>query len=76
MRKVEKLEDGIDESDTTLVSMFSKLKKAYSRMQDVDRLGSFEADDESGFIFDEIKTILSELNDEYDLDGEAKAEEK
>lgn len=76
MRKVERLEDDMNESDEMMVSIFTKLESAYARMKDVDRLGSFEADDESGFIFDKIKTILSELNDEYDLDGETQTEEK
>ena len=76
MRKVERLEDDMNESDEMMVSTFTKLESAYARMKDVDRLGSFEADDESGFIFEKIKTILSELNDEYDLDGETQTEEK
>ena len=30
----------------------------------VDRVGSFEADDESGFIFKEIQSALDKLNNE------------
>ena len=33
-------------------------------MKEVDRLGSFEADDESGFIFEEIQAALDKLNNE------------
>ena len=38
-------------------------KKARKRMEEVDRLGSFEADDETGFIFQEIKDATIELDD-------------
>jgi hypothetical protein len=33
-------------------------------MKEVDRIGSFEADDESGFVFKEIQTALDKLNNE------------
>ena len=36
----------------------------------IDRLGSFESDDESGYIFQEIKSAMDELNEVYNLDGE------
>ena len=45
------------------------MKKAYDRMKKIDRLGSFEADDESGYIFNEIKTAMEELNEVYELDA-------
>ena len=31
-------------------------------MKEVDRLGAFEADDEVGFVFQEIKESVTELN--------------
>ena len=36
----------------------------------IDRLGSFESDDESGYIFDEIKSSIENLNEKYNLDAE------
>ena len=45
-------------------------------MTSIDRLGSFQADDESGFIFEQIKEAIEQLNNEYNLDGEAEKEEK
>lgn len=36
--------------------------KAYEEMKDVDTLGAFEADDDVGAAFDEIKSIVDELN--------------
>jgi len=64
LRKVEKLEDGIEESDTLIESTASSITKALDRMKEVDRIGSFEADDESGFVFKEIQTALDKLNNE------------
>lgn len=75
MRKNETLEDDLNEADSVMVSIYDRLSDAYKRMKDVDRLGSFEADDESGFIFENIRTILEELNDEYELNGETQTEE-
>jgi hypothetical protein len=64
LRKVEKLEDGIDESDKLIESAAESVNKALARMREVDRVGSFEADDESGFIYKEIQTALDKLNNE------------
>ena len=38
-------------------------------MKDADRLGSFESDDESGFIWNQIKSILDDLKNEYNIDA-------
>lgn len=64
LRKVEKLEDGIDESDKLIESAAESVDKALARMREIDRVGSFEADDESGFIFEEIQAALDKLNNE------------
>lgn len=64
LRKVEKLEDGIDESDKLIESAADSVDRALARMREVDRVGSFEADDESGFIFEEIQAALDKLNNE------------
>jgi hypothetical protein len=64
LRKVEKLEDGIEESDTLIESTASSITKALDRMKELDRVGSFEADDESGFVFKEIQSALDKLNNE------------
>ncbi len=64
LRKVEKLEDSIEEQDEVLDSVESSVRKALARMKEVDRIGSFEADDESGFVFEEIQTALDKLNNE------------
>ena len=64
LRKVEKLEDSIEEQDEVLDSVEASVQKALDRMKTLDRLGSFEADDESGFVFREIQSALDKLNNE------------
>ena len=39
-----------------------KSNKAYAEMKDIDTLGAFEADDDVGVVFDEIKNIVEELD--------------
>ena len=64
LRKVEKLEDGIDESDKLIETVAESVNDALTIMRQVDRVGSFEADDESGFVFKEIQAALDKLNNE------------
>ena len=49
IRKVEKLEDELDTQDEFLGGIDTKFNDALKRMQEIDRVGSFEADDESGY---------------------------
>jgi len=74
LRKNEALEDEVEFADTYLESTYTSMKNAYDRMKKVDRLGSFEADDESGYIFEEIKSALEQLNETYNLDAEEEKE--
>ena len=69
LRKVEALEDDVDDSTKLVESMNESITKALSRMREVDRLGSFEADDESGFIYKEIQSALDKLNNEINPDA-------
>ena len=69
LRKVERLEDEIEKSDEQIESIYKKISESYKRMQDADRLGSFESDDESGFIWNQVKSILDDLKKEYNLDA-------
>ena len=53
--KIELLEDWIEDFINTVEKVNSDLKKA-------DYRGSFEADDEVGFIFKEIKNTIKQLD--------------
>jgi uncharacterized protein YneF (UPF0154 family) len=73
--KLEILEDAMADNDTIINSVYTSIQNAYARMKSIDRIGSFEADDETGFIFDEIKSVLEQLNDEYSLDEDTQETE-
>ncbi len=74
LRKNEALEDEVEFSETYIENVYNSMKRAYARLKKVDRLGSFEADDESGYIFDEIKNTIEQLNETYNLDAEEEKE--
>ena len=46
--------------------MYSKIVESYSKMQEIDRLGAFEKDDESGTTFQLRKQTIDELKAEFD----------
>ena len=69
LRKQESSADYVEElenSNTEYYTFFSTLKtrigESNSKLRQIDRLGSFEADDETGFIFKELQDILDDLN--------------
>jgi len=69
LRKQENQSDYINElesSNTEFYTFFKKLKnqigESNSKLKQVDRLGSFEADDETGFAFKELRDIYDDLN--------------
>ena len=69
LRKQESQSDYIEElenSNTEYYTFFQKLKTqigtSNSKLKQIDRLGSFESDDETGFAFKELKNIYDDLN--------------
>ena len=74
LKKSEVTEDELEFSQTYIDLAYNSMKNAYERMVRIDRLGSFESDDESGYIFQEIKSAMDELNEVYNLDGETEKE--
>ena len=69
LRKQESQSEYIDElenSNAEYYTFFSSLKtrigESNSKLKQIDRLGSFESDDETGFIFKEMRDIFDELN--------------
>ena len=69
LRKQESQSDYINDlenSNTEYYNFFQKLKtqigQSNSKLKQIDRLGSFESDDETGFAFRELKDIYDDLN--------------
>jgi len=65
LRKNEAQEDVVEEQETTLAESASRIDSSMARMKEIDRLGSFEADDETGFVFKQMYEIISELEEYY-----------
>ena len=71
-RKIESNEDYIEEletSNTDFYQFFKDIKtqvnKSNSHLKQIDRLGSFESDDETGYVFKEINDIVEKLNKRF-----------
>ena len=62
----------IEELETTNVYMFSKIEESYNTMQEIDRLGAFEAEDEAGTTFALLKETITELKDIFDGEAQEK----
>ena len=62
IKQVEDLEDYAIELEETIIQLNSRIEESYNRLRSVDRRGSFEADDEVGYIFKDIKSIIQDLN--------------
>jgi hypothetical protein len=62
----------IEELEVTNTYMFSKIEESYNTMQEIDRLGSFEAEDEAGTTFQMLKETITELKDLFDGEAQEK----
>jgi len=72
LRKLESHEDAISElerSNEEFELLFNDMKQSLnsstSKMRQIDRLGSFESDDETGYVFKELKGIVEQLNERF-----------
>ena len=65
LRKNEATEDVVEEQEELLSKIASQIDTSMVRMKELDKLGSFEADDETGFIFKNLYEIISELEEYY-----------
>ena len=58
--------------ESTNVYMYDQIKKSYDTIQEIDRLGAFESEDESGTTFSLLKQVITELKEEFNGEGEEK----
>ena len=68
MKRVETMEDYVKEvekSNDEYFNFFTSLKTrvsdSYSHLKNIDRLGSFQNDDETGYIYKELKKVIEAL---------------
>ena len=62
----------IEELEVTNTYMFGKIEESYNTMQEIDRLGSFEAEDEAGTTFQMLKETITELKDLFNGEAQEK----
>tara|TARA_S200002703_G_scaffold24888_2_gene21579 strand:- start:1851 stop:2171 length:321 start_codon:yes stop_codon:yes gene_type:complete len=62
IRKVAKLQAYMEIFTRVTGLVALRVNNAHRRMKEVDRLGSFEADDETGYVFEELKKSTAELD--------------
>jgi len=59
--------------ESTLADIRKRMLDTYTKMGEIDTLGAFEADDDVGIIFTELKTLIDELqnyiNEETNLEN-------
>jgi hypothetical protein len=55
----------INSLESTNQYMYNKIVESYSKMQEIDRLGAFEKDDESGTTFQLLNEVITSLKDEF-----------
>jgi hypothetical protein len=46
--------------------MYDKIVESYNKMQELDRLGAFEKDDESGTTFQLLNEVITQLKSEFE----------
>lgn len=68
-KKFEKLEamseesvDALLENEKLLTSLKNRLLSQQSYLRQLDRIGAFEADDETGYFFKELKSIVNDIS--------------
>jgi hypothetical protein len=68
-KKFEKLEemaessvDILMENEKFLTSLKNRLLSQQSYLRQLDRIGAFEADDETGYFFKELKSIVNDIS--------------
>ena len=75
LRKLEAQEAYSTELGSFIVAMHTRIVEDYKRLKDVDRRGAFEADDEVGYTFQTIKSIIDDLTKIIKEEKDAEKEE-
>jgi hypothetical protein len=56
----------MEELELTNQYMYGKIVEGYNKMQEIDRLGAFEKDDESGTTFQLLNEVITQLKTEFE----------
>lgn len=56
----------IESLEGTNQYMYSKIEESHAAMKQIDRLGAFESEDETGTTFSMLNEVITELKEEFD----------
>tara|TARA_B100000963_G_scaffold171905_1_gene149490 strand:- start:14405 stop:14686 length:282 start_codon:yes stop_codon:yes gene_type:complete len=65
LRKNEATEDVIEEQEKNISDFAKLVDDSMKKMKDLDTKGAFENDDETGFVFKQMYTIIEKLEGYY-----------
>ena len=60
--KVEKYEDSVELLQNTLTAIQSTIEDSQKHLNELDKRGVFQSDDEVGYFFEQLKEVQSELD--------------
>ena len=60
--KVEKYEDSVDLLQNTITAIQSTIEDSQKHLNELDKRGVFQSDDEVGYFFEQLKEVQSELD--------------
>ncbi len=58
-------EDYIQELEDYSQYMYNQIKNSFNEMKKIDSRGSFKSDDEAGTVFEQLKQVVTNLEDEF-----------
>jgi hypothetical protein len=65
LRKNEAHEDVVIEQEELISEIAKRVDDSMAKLKEIDKLGSFEADDETGFIFKNLYEVIEDLEKYY-----------
>lgn len=68
LRKLDVANSDSESLYDTMVEIYGDIQKTFSEMKRIDQRGGFEADDETGAIFKELKEVMDKLEEKYGTD--------
>ena len=60
--KVEKYEDSVNSLQNTITAIQSTIEDSQKHLNELDKRGVFQSDDEVGYFFEQLKEVQSELD--------------
>lgn len=70
LRKLDAMHSENEELYNTMVELYGDLHRTFKEMKAIDHRGGFEAEDETGAIFKDLKSVINKLEDKYGTDND------